>query len=576
MSSVGELTVDVKCDVSELTEGQIESRREIETTTRSIMVQDATWKGLADSVAEAAGRIAPEITRITEVAAGLTTTVLTYRFWGGAIATAAAPITALGAAFLRFGGIATSIAGYLVPQWRLITTAISLGRLAYVATTSDIAQESYRAVAGSSSVSASTDRLTEALGRLGEAAGRPFAAFASGTEDWLASINPLPVILGFIERKTAEWIDTATAGIEYITPLVNEFSDQAETAIFVMESLYQATDAETQAFYEQGKSLRALAAESERVIAIQEGQRGLYQNIAALQASATAAAEQSAEVRRIRSIENLDQLDLEIAKIQQKANVEITSGKATEESQKRIGAVFAAIANQREAILAGDVKPKEDPAEKALEAAREALFALEHGQDAAAVAALRAKGATDEQVAALERLQEATRRVTEEQKTAKETEQRLEDAAKRAMAEGKKAVEDAATTWQKGEDRIAALKDQLDLASGAATKASIAMRDALRDGFTEEQAKEIGDLTAKLEQEKQTTRDREVKGVAAAEFGSSDAFSTIFSAMRNTGGPQERLVKTADAQLEAQLRQEKLLEEIANGQVDVEFMAGAV
>ena len=577
MSSVGDLTVNVKCDVSELTAGMEESRQQLALTTTNIEVQDATWKALASSVVQAAASIAPAVARIAEVSTGLAGTIVTYRAWGPAIAAVAQPVASLGSAFLRFGGIAATAVGFLVPQWKLVTTAISASLLVYKVATSDIAAESYKAVVGTASVSESTDRLSTALGKLGEAASAPFGQVSAGAESLLQSINPLPFIFGTLEAAAAASVDTLTAGVEYVTPLVTEFGDVAQTAVFVTSSWGQATAETTQNFYEQTKALRDLAAETERINALQEAQQPLFQNLGAMQAAATAAAEHSAEVRRLGSIKTIDDLNAELIALQQKAAQEVLTGKATEESQKKTAELFAAIANQREQILAGNVKPEESPVEKSLEAARKALFALEYGQDAAAVAALRAAGATDEQVAALEKLQEATARINEEKKAEKAAEDELMAAAKKAEAENQKWADDMAANFQKGEDRIAALKDQLDLASGAATKADIAMREALAAGFTDEQAQEIKDLTQQLddlEKGKKKTTDKEIGGVAAQELGSTAAFSSIFASMRgNDNDVQKKALAVSEKQLTVQ---EEMVAALENFDIGVELVAGSL
>lgn len=570
MSSVSDLTVNVKCDVSELTEGMTESRRELALTTTTIEVQDATWRGLAQSAVQSAAEIAPAIARITEAAAGLAGTVIAYRAWGPAIAATAAPVAGLGTAFLRFGGIAASIVGYLVPQWKAVTLAISSSLLVYKVVTSDMAAASYKAVVGSASVSASVDKLSTAFGKLGEAAAAPFGKIEAGAESLLQSINPLPYILGTIEKTTAGWIDSATAGIEYLTPLVVEFGDVAETAVFITSSWGQATAEQTQNFYEQGKALRELAAETERLMALQEAQRPLFANLGAIQDAATDAAKQAAEIRRLGSIETIEALNAEMLALQQKAAQEILAGEATEESQKRLAALFAAIANQRENILAGGIKPKEDEASKAIEAAATQLATLVFGQDAVTRATLRMKGATAEQIAELERFQTQIANVKAEQEAAKEAEREFHEATKKAAADAQKALDDAWATWQKGEDRIRALQDQLDLASGAATKAEIAMREAFAAGYTEEQAREIADLTDQLDQLEQGKKKKEVKDIgktAVNELGSSDALSSIFASIR--GSDTDKQLRLAEEQLRQQEEMVAFLERIADEDLEV-------
>jgi hypothetical protein len=623
-SSVGDLSVGVRCDVSELTAGMETSREQLNLTTTTIQVQDSTWRSLAQSAVQSAGEIAPAIGQITSAATDLAATAIKYAALAPLIkgsvaamggltsvasgvgsALAGSAVVATGAVGLlsgilkTFGSTIASVVGFIVPEWKLVTTAISASLLVYKVATSDIAQESYKAVVGSASVSSSFGKMETALGKLGEAAAEPFVKLEAGAEGFLQSINPIPYILGTIEKKVSSWVDTATAGIESLTPIVVDHVDNLEALFYFTEGLGTVSLEQAANFAEESKALRELATATEAAIAKQEAQASLYENIGALQRAATDSAKQSAEVRRIGNIETIEGLDAELRALQARAQAEIAAGKATEESQKKLGQLFAAVANQREAIPEAAAKKAQDEdkaaakkaqddqkraaedIEKALENARNALFALEFGQDAAALAALRAKGATDEQVQALLKLQEATAAVKAEQEAVKEQEQAMHDAAREFAADQKKwedeqakAAEDAQKTWERGEEQIAKLKDELALLTGTATEADVALLEARRAGFSEEQAQEIASLTDQLDGLKQEEK-LKGQGAAFAEFGSSSSFSNIFAAMRSgQQDKQNKQIELAEEQNEKFDTELELLQDLIDKTPDVQFVAG--
>ena len=133
------------------------------------------------------------------------------------------------------------------------------------------------------------------------------------------------------------------------------------------------------------------------------------------------------------------------------------------------------------------------------------------------------------------------------------------EAAKRAAAQQ---AEEAARKQQQlndqGIDRIARLKDQIDILNGAATEAEVAMREMARAGFSQEQIQEVGALTEELNRLKEeakadgkdgdmaakTRKQREIDtGPAAVLKGSSQALSSIFGATRKT---DDRTAKAAE------------------------------
>ncbi len=106
-----------------------------------------------------------------------------------------------------------------------------------------------------------------------------------------------------------------------------------------------------------------------------------------------------------------------------------------------------------------------------------------------------------------------------------------------------KIIDDAAEADRKrnesGAEKIQSLRDEIDLLTGAATKAEIAMRDMAAAGFKDEQTAEVGRLMEELDRLKKEEADAKKtdnpgkKGKdlsAAAQFGSSSALSIIANA----------------------------------------------
>lgn len=135
------------------------------------------------------------------------------------------------------------------------------------------------------------------------------------------------------------------------------------------------------------------------------------------------------------------------------------------------------------------------------------------------------------------------------------------EAAKRASAD---AAAEAARKQQElndqGIDRIARLKDEIDILNGSATRAEIAMREMTRQGFDAEQIVAVGALTAEIDRLKQEAEDakkqvektdkpksrqREIDtSPEAAIKGSAQSFSAIFAASRRD--TDERTAKASE------------------------------
>lgn len=138
------------------------------------------------------------------------------------------------------------------------------------------------------------------------------------------------------------------------------------------------------------------------------------------------------------------------------------------------------------------------------------------------------------------------------------------EAARRAAAQQ---AEEAARKQQQlndqGVDRIARLKDQIDILNGAATEAEVAMREMARAGFSQDQIQEVGRLTEELNRLKEeakadgtdekamkTRKQREIDtGPAAVLKGTSSAFSAIFGAGRKTDDRTAKATETTVVEL---------------------------
>jgi hypothetical protein len=154
-----------------------------------------------------------------------------------------------------------------------------------------------------------------------------------------------------------------------------------------------------------------------------------------------------------------------------------------------------------------------------------------------------AAGATQAQVDALRSLQQQIAEVTDAEKAREEVDKAAQDA-----------IRNQHRLHEQGADRIASIKDEIDLLTGAATKADIAMRQMTREGFTQEQIDEVGRLTEELdrlekEKNKKSEKDRP-QTLQAALRGSAEAASIM---LRGVGQnkTEQQLAKLVSIQQQA-------------------------
>ena len=429
-----------------------------------------------------------------------------------------------------------------------IVTRSALGYIAYKVALEDVINASRKHVSANSDLRKSTGGF---LASVYELTGTLTGAFTNGVKASFMAVVQLATGFDSMESMidsgaatVTSWANTATTAIKSVTAQTKDLALIGSTALAVFHG------ADASAFYEEGKALETVAAETSRVIALQEQQRSTLGFIRGAAATAAAAQAQSAEVARIGTLTTVESLDEELKLLLQK---EMTQDKAVTSSkawQQQITQITSAIEKQRAAIEGGTAKPKETAADTALKAQADALYRVQFGADAAAVAAFRLTGATDDQVAAFK----ASQAAINEAKSA-------EEAFQRQSQEATAAFDAQAKMQEQGAETIRNLKDEIDLLTGAATKAEIAARNMMAQGYDAAQAEEVAKLTEQLEQLKGEKKPDKSKGNdvenSAVLKGSAKAAELIVGAGKS-GGEKDQLAKqTLDVNKQLLARMEK-------------------
>jgi PHD/YefM family antitoxin component YafN of YafNO toxin-antitoxin module len=595
MSSIGDLTVNVSCDASELTAGMTESRQQIEQTITTIELQDTSWKSLAGTTLMSIAKIAGPVISLISAQKQLAAAVLSS---GAASAVATPPTLTLAAAVnfllspivLIAAAVAAAAAVFYIFSGSSDEAAESTGKTsAATKKLGDTADETGVKLSASArvlegfNVGSHMDTIRTSVASVGDAAGEVKTAF-SGLTDALvqpfvdASFEVGAFIGSFlgVEEK-ASLATRALQGVaEGIQSLTSWTKAGIATVTLLGHQLATGSDAAAaQAWLEQRDAIQAVAIEAEH---LRVSTAYADKEISAQIEEATKAAQRQAEVTRVGTLTSIEAIDQETEALKQQIIQLQLKGKYGESEKKHTEEMAKALATRREGIDSGKVK---SPVDTALKAAREELDKLTNGEDAAAVAALKAKGATDAQIESLKELQTQTRAARQAKEDAKAiddaiesarnalyslengqedaalaalmeknaTQEQLEEldellaatrtvtaakAAQKAADEAlKKAAADRAALDQQGVDKITSLKDQIDLLNGSATAAEIAMRELSRAGFSQEQINEIGTLTAELdrlkEQDKKPGKDEkgDKTNNKAAFEGSAEAASIM-------------------------------------------------
>lgn len=483
-----------------------------EQTIRVIHEQQTSWVSMAASAV-------PAVATVTAATLNYAGTMATIGAGTAVLSSVNSSWGSAGAAVLRFGGLVNSVARTLIPQWRIAGLVVGGALLAYKAATSDMAESAVHSVAASNNVSAAVERLKTATGGLGEALAAPFKGGASVAEAFGAAVNtyvtqPLTNIASTVVVGS---LDAITASIEG----VGNAATVATDGITAFALALAADNADALAgYYAEAEALRELAKETERLTALQVTRGAAARSLAEIQSQAENAAATAADLHAIGLAKTAGEIDLIRNEYQQlfaaQANSLAVGEQLTQEQLKYASAIKNAIEAQAGGIASGRIRPDEAQSsggsfedeeqvkslksvEAAIETAQQKLNTLEFGEKAVAVATALTNGATGEQAAKLHELLTSVEQVTAAKQAQKEAEDAAARSAKEAANAAQRAADEQARLQAQGADKIAHLKDQIDLLNGAATKGEIAMREMLRNGMSEAQAKEVKELTDKLE-----------------------------------------------------------------------------
>ena len=548
MSSVGELSVGVSCDPSEFTAGMTQVREEVQQTTTVIIRQQSGWQTLAGAAISASASLTGTAVNIAietkKMSAEWTRFAITTSLAGAAVLGFAAPATTAKVAIA--GGTAALIyhnqwllklVGFAVPGWGQIAAAVSLGITAYKAATFAINDTASafqgsidgtgESILGYNQLHGATGRLSASMSTLGSSIVAPFRDGTSAIYSYIASFSPLPSLAGM----AASAFDGLSSAANYVSSGLKSATATATTAAFIIAT--GASHDASAAFTEQGIALEKLSAQTTAFIAKQEAARASFQSLKSIQENAADTAKNAAEVAKVASILTVEGIDQSIAALREKSAATIMAGDADKAWEQQTASLFNALEKQRQGIIDGTVVDQDAVKAKAalaqtnqeiaqtINSAKDAALKLAVGENEVAVAALRAKGATDEQIAALQGWQQA----------ASDTKTKQDELKKSAELD------------KTGKDKIAELTDQIGLLDGSATNASIAMRKMQEAGFSNEQIEQVAKLTNELDRLKEEEKDSKKKdpkeakagkdSLKAAFQGSSEAASIM---LRGVGG----------------------------------------
>jgi len=548
MSSVGELSVGVSCDPSEFTAGMTQVRNEVQQTTTVIVRQQSGWAALGAAAITASASLTSTAVSFAietkKMSAEWARFAIGTTLAGAAVLGIAAPATTAKVAIA--GGTAAliyhnqwllKVVGLAVPGWGQIAAAVSLGITAYKAATFTINDTASafqgsidgtgESILGYNQLNGATGRLSASMSALGSSIVKPFSDGTSAIYNYIASFSPLPALAGM----AASAFDGLSSAANYVASGLKSATATATTAAFILATGASADAAA--AFTEQGVSLEKLSAQTTAFIAKQEAARASFQSLKTIQENAADTAKNAAEVAKVASILTVEGIDQSIAALREKSAATIMAGDADKAWEQQTASLFSALEKQKQGIIDGTVVDKEalkakealantnKEIEQTINSAKDAALKLAVGENEVAVAALRAKGATDEQIAALQGWQQAASETKAEQ-----------DALKKSTELDKT-----------GKDKIAELTDQIGLLDGSATNASIAMRKMQEAGFSSEQIEQVAKLTNELDRLKEEEKDSKKKpdkeaksgpsALKAAFQGSSEAASIM---LRGVGG----------------------------------------
>lgn len=414
----------------------------------------------------------------------------------------------------------------------------AIAYIAYKIAGEDVINTSLKHLQANSELRQSTGGLWEAISGLGSTIS---SELVGGVQASLNAVllattgfNDLTEVVDYGASTISSWARTATTAANTAKEGVREAGLVFGTALAIFHG---ADSGAAAAWYEEGKALNQMAEATANVIAKQEQMKSVMDFIKQSAAAAGAAQASAAEVAKIATIDNLDALGAAETAFRlrsQTVSADIQKSKAW---QAEINQVNAALVRQRTAIEGGTVKKAENPVDKMIADAKKALAQTSMGDIGFAVDTAKQNNATTEQISQLRGLLEAKRDLTQQNAQQAATEKAIAE----AQAQSAKRFED-------GKARIASMRDQIDLLTGAATEADIVMRELSRQGFDDAQIAEMGKLTAELESLKDKPKsggsDRQGDNSAALR-GSAAAAELV---VRGVGGGGNKLEKLTEQQ----------------------------
>lgn len=536
-----DMTAALQVDTSGWTAPLEESARATEDSgervIRVVHQQEGSWLAMVTNVV-------PALSQMVEAISGVAASAYALARQRELLAAVQSSWTLSGAAALQYGRYALSAASYAYPPLKVLTIGITAATLAYKIGSNEIVQNAVAQSAIGQKLSASYDNVTGSLSRVGSSMSEIASTAMQSAEEGLTQIATATVKGAMDLAQYHPTVQTTLAGLnmladgmDWTAKAIDELNNQLPTIKLYTENLGNVSDEAAQKFYAEGMALKEMAKASEELIAKQEGMRGSYQMLAAIQQQATASAAHQAEVQRLGSLTSMEAITAEERALQSRNDELIRAGKFDEAAQKQAMDLFATLANQKQGVESGRVKPPEEKdsyATQQIAQAEQALMKLQQGEIAVALATAQTKGATEEQIATLKSKLETIDTL----KSAQEAQKQIEQQAKQEAEKQDRMREQAA-------DKIAAMRDQVDLLSGAASKADIAMREMARQGFDEEQIAQVGELEAQLEglQKKNEKTTKQMENPVALK-GSEEANKIILRGVTGTqGGPDPQVVK---------------------------------
>lgn len=536
MSSIGDLSISISADASQVTAGMNEVRNQLGSTTEVIHTQQTNWANFGLTIVGAmVNTVGPIISFINFSRSAAASTVgmsLANLITIPSTLTLAAAINAcIWPLTLIVVTIAAVVAAYYLlagsSEEAATATASASEQMTAAATQTDSYVASLRAAAVNngdtivqySQLATGIEKFGSSLLDLHNTMTKPFIDGASAVAAYVMSFSPLPSLAG-VAASALNGITTTVGNMK------QAYVDAGE--VFATVALrMQGYSAESAAEYiAEGRALEERNAEMEKSKAKTQDHGAAYKALGDTIRNATTAAANSAQVAGIGKMFDVSAIDASISALKEETVVKIASGTATEESTKQTNALLEAMIKQRQGVADGTIVDSAALAEK--------------------------KRIADEQKKIDQDYAATTKKLTEE------------------FEASKKSIGD------KFDSMIQKNVDSIGLLDGSASKASISIREMSSQGFSDEQMDAIaktGDMAANIkaaaDEKKKAQEDADklaesaatAKGPAANLKGSAGALSAIFAA-----GKQplvERQVKIAEQTLTEALSQSRALAALA-------------